>query len=879
MLGVFRVFLRRLLGRDRFERELADELQFHLETRVEDLVRRGLDPDEARWRARLEFGGVEQYKERLRAARPGALLDSLAQDVRLSVRRLRREPTFALAVAVTLSLGIGASTAVFGVVSTTLLSRIPFAEPDRLVVGRTTRAGVGAGFVSGLDYFDYREFSRSFDGLAAFYAFPASMAVTGVEEPWVVEAGYVTWNLFRTLRVDPVAGRHFLPGEEAQADARVAMISFGLWQRRFGGAADVLGRTMVLDGTLHTIVAVLPRDFRFFWDADVWRLAIRPGEGRKRHMYHLVGRLKPGIAMALAQRDVDAVSRALEQAYPNSNKGKGLRLVSLQEYLGGNVRAGLLLPAAATACLLLIACANVAGLLLARGQRRVSEVAMRSALGASRWRLVRQTLTESVVLTLPAGLLGIGVAYVLQSLLLRLLLRVLPMGTLRVSEPVVDGLVLLFAFVTAVATGLLVGVVPALRGVTASLSAHLGTGRQLSERAYSARLRSGLVVVQIAISIVLLVGSGLLVHSLFRLSAVDLGFSSERVLTARIQIQATAYRDRASRQAFFSSVLQEVSVLPGVRVAGAVGELPIVDPGNIFPTRAADRLLAGGERGERTLIRQVSAGYFATMDMPLVMGRGLSEADRDGTPAVAILSESLARRHFPDRDPLGRGVVLIDDVRETAVPFEVVGVVRDARLSNPRVSADPAMYLSFLQANARALRVVVRTAGDPASLAGPLREIVRRKDANALMTDVQTMDAVVDEAFADFRMVVRYFGLFAGIALLLAAVGLYGALAYHVSQQEHEIGVRLAMGATRAGIVGLVLRRGSWLVVGGVVLGVATAYPGTKLVRSLLFETAPFDPGTYLGAVVVLGLVAATACLVPALRATRVDPAVVLRSE
>jgi putative ABC transport system permease protein len=872
---VVRVFFSRLLRRERFEGELSEELRFHVEARAEDLERTGLSPEEARRRARVELGGVEQCKESLRAERPGAVLDEIAQDVRLSLRRLRREPQFALAVAVTLSLGIGAATAVFGMVSTTLLSRIPYAEPDRLVVGRTTWPDANDGFVSGLDYFDYRESSRSFDDLAGFYAFPMSQTVTGGGDPWAAQSGYVTWNLFRTLRVNPVLGRHFLPEEEALADARVAIISFGLWQRRFGGAPAAVGRTLVLDGVPHTVVGVLPRGFRFVWDAEVWRVAARPGETRDRHNFHLVGRLRPGVSIAQARRDVDAVSRTLQQAYPASNKDKGLGLISLQEYVGGDVRAGLLLPAAATACLLLIACANVAGLLLARGRRRTAEIAMRSALGASRWRLIRQLLTESVVLTLPAGVLGIGVSYALQGLLLHLL----PVATLGVTRPVVDGRVLLFAFAASVATGLVVGVVPSVRGTAVSLSPQLGTGRNLGERARGSRLRGGLVVLQIAITVVLLVGSGLLARSLLRLTGVDLGFSTERVLTARVEIQAPAYPERARRQAFFSSVLQDVRALPGVRSAAAVARLPIKDPGNIWRTRASDRPLGPGENGERTLVRRVSAGYFATMSMPLARGRDFSETDRDGAPAVAVLSQSLARRLYPDLDPLGRSLVMIDNISGTEVPYEVVGVVQDARLSDPRTDGDPAMYLSSLQGGATALTVVIRTAGDPLASAAPVREIVRRLDRNALVTDVLTMNAVVDQAYAGFRRVVRYLGLFALIALLLAAVGLYGALAYHVGQQEHEIGVRLAIGATRADILGMVLRRGARLVLIGLFLGAAVAYPGTRLVQSLLFETAPLDWATYLGAALLLGLVAAAACLLPALRAVRVEPLVVLRSE
>jgi len=721
--------------------------------------------------------------------------------------------------------------------------------------------------------------------------------VTGVGEPWEVQTAFVTWNLLRTLRVAPVLGRSFLPSEEARADAGVVLIGFAVWQSRFASARDVVGRTLMLDGAPQTIVGVLPRGLRFAGvgrrggggpvstrpgearasGAEIWRVVARPGEARHLHNYHLVGRLRPGVSLAQAQRDVDAISRTLEREYPDSNTGKGLRLTSLQEYVGGDVRAGIVVPAAATACLLLIACANVAGLMLARGQRKIGEVAMRAALGASRMRLVRQHLTESVVLTLPAGVLGVAIAYLLQGLLFHLL----PVEALGVTGPTVDGLLLVFALGLSIVTGLLVGVVPAIRGTGTTLSPHIGTGRQAGERRKGARLRGALVVAQIAVSAVLLVGAGLLARSLVRLTAVDFGFTSDRLLAARVDIQAPAYPDRARRQAFYSAILDEVAALPGVTSVGATTHLPILDPGNTWRIRTPDRPAGSDRDMEPVRLRRVSPGYFSTMGMGLVGGRDISDADRDTSPAVAIVSEAFARRLYPGRDPIGRVALLQDNLSRPPkeIPYEIVGVVRSARLANPRDEADPAMYLSIFQASPRSLRLVIRTSGDPSAVAAPLRRIVARHDRNALVTGVQTMEAVVDGAFTDFRRVAGYLALFAGVALLLAAVGLYGALAYHVSQQQHEIGVRLALGAHRGSVLGMVLRRGATLVATGLVIGLAAARPGTRLVGNLLFETAPIDPATYTGAVVALGLVAGVACLVPALRAVRVDPAVVLRSE
>ena len=611
--------------------------------------------------------------------------------------------------------------------------------------------------------------------------------------------------------------------------------------------------------------------------AEIWRVVARPAEARHLHNYHLVGRLRPGVSLEQAQRDVDGISKTLERDYPDSNTGKGLRLTSLQQYLGGDVRAGILMPAAATACLLLIACANVAGLMLARGQRRMGEVAMRAALGASRMRLVRQHLTESVVLTLPAGALGVAVAYVLQGLLFHLL----PVEALGVARPTVDGLLLIFALGMSIVTGLLVGVVPAIRGTGASLSPHIGTGRQAGERRQGARLRGALVVAQIAVSAVLLVGAGLVARSLARLTAVDFGFTSDRLLSARVDIQAPAYPDRARRQAFYSAVLDEVAALPGVTSVGATTQLPILDPGNTWRIRTPDQPAGSDRDMEPVRLRRVSPGYFATMGMRLLGGRDISAADRDGAPAVAVVSESLARTLYPGRDPIGRVALLQDNLSRPPkeVPYEIVGVVRSARLANPRDEADPALYLSIFQASPRSLRLVVRTSGDPSAVAAPLRRIVARHDRNALVTDVQTMDAVVDRGVRRLPSGGRVPGAVrgrrapaggrrplrgAGLPREPAAARDWGAAGDGREPRERP----RAGGAARRGARGGRPRRRP----GG-------GAPGDAAGRQPPVRDRAARPGHLRGRRRGARLVAAVACLVPALRAVRVDPAVVLRSE
>jgi len=867
---------RSLFRSSKVEKELHEEIRFHLENQIEEHIAQGMSPQEARYEALRELGGVEQHKEECRDMRRLNFIEDLLQDLGYSIRKLRRETGFAMTVALTLSIGIGATTAVLSTINMALVRRIQAAEPDRLIIGLRTRNGTALGLVAGFDYLDYRQLSRWFDGLAAFT--PAGQqTVTGGSEPWVAEAFRVTSDLFRVLRVNPVAGRQFYSEEEARGGARVVLISWALWQNRFAGSSTTIGSTVNLDGLPHTIVGVMPRGFRFFYDADFWMLVDWTrspyATNRNYHNYHVIGRLKSGVSIQQAQQDVDVISRGLEQQYPASNKGNGLRLVDLQEYMVRDVRTGLLLPSAVTMCLLLIACANVAGLLLARGQRRVSEMALRSALGASRPRLVRQLLTESATLTLPAGLLGVGFAYVFQGLLLRLL----PMDRLGIHQPVIDSAVLLFALLVSMVTGLVVGIAPAIRGAAVALSPRLATGKQVVEGTGSSRLRSALVVTQVAISVVLLIGSGLLVRSLALLSRVNLGLDPGNVLTARIQIPGQDRSKREQVNRFFTSVLEEIESLPGVESASLVNKLPIVDPGEDWEIRRAGRP-HGSEDDYPAFARWVSARYFWTMRIPLIKGRDISKTDIVGTPRVMVISRSLARTLFGDRDPVGE-MVEVHLIDSPYVRYEVIGVVGDVRLNDFRREGDPAMYLAAAQRGGNEMRLAVRTTGDPSSLAELIRQRVRQRDRNVLLADMAIMDSVLDDALGPFRAVIRYLGLFSGIGLLLTAVGLYGALAYHVSQREHEVGVRLAIGATPASVLQLVLRRGLLLVGIGLLLGVAGARPGTTLIQQLLYNIEPLDLSTYVGAMLFIGVVATAACLLPAWRATRVNPIEVLRSE
>ena len=798
-------------------------------------------------------------------------IEALRQDIRYTFRTLWQNKGFAFVAIVILAVGIGANTALFSTVNTVLLRQLPYPEPDRLVVGLKTVKGELDGAVSRVDYFDYREQSRSFVDLAALVDSTIQNTVTGGDAPELAHTGFVTWNLFRTLRVNPVVGRHFLPEEEG-GGAGVVMLSYAFWQHRFGGSPEAIGSILHLEGSPFTVVGVMPRGFRFQFDADLWRLVDRDGPfdaKRNSHSHVLVGRLIPEVSISQAQSEVDAISAGLEQQYPDMNKGKGLRLGGLHEFMVSEVRLSLLLLMATTVLVLAIACGNVAGLLLARGQRRLSEIAMRTALGAPKKRLVRQFLTESMILTGLSGLAGIGVAYLLQHLVLRLL----PMGQLGIDRPGIDIRALLFTLSASLLTGLIIGVVPAIRSTSVDPAQQLRTGTHASEGLHGTRLRSGLVVLQVAFSVVLLIGSGLLIRSLMQLSTVELGFDPEQVLTGQVKIQESDYSTPEERNHFFTSLLAEIETLPGVVSATMINKLPILDRWQNWSVRPADQPPPVGPGGYSAMARWVSPKYFETMRIPLLEGRDISATDVPDSPKVMVVSESVARTLFPGQDAIGRMVSIGSST------FELIGVVGDARVNTLRGKPDPTMYMASAQMRAARMRIAVRSSGDPNLLLGPIQQVLRQKDANVLYAEPMTMAAILDNALGEYRIVILSLSIFALVALVLTAIGLYGVLAYHVSQHTNEFGIRLAMGASNATLLNMILRKGMVLVGVGLLLGVAGAYSGTLLIGQLLFETQPFDPATYLSVALSFGFVAALACVLPAWRATRISLVEVLRSE
>jgi len=856
---------------DELEREMDEELESYLSMVVDEKVQGGMSADDARREALMELGGTEQVKTEVRQSRHGATMDSFVWDLRHALRLMLKTPGFTAVVVLTLALGIGANTALFSTVNAALIRDIPFDEPHRLVAGEKTTDGVPNGSVSRLDYFDLRDAATSFEGLAAYV--PHRVTVTGEAAPEVVGLMFATWNLFSVLRVDPVAGRGFLPEDELEGGSSV-LISHALWQRRFGGAPGAIGRTVFVDGEPRTVIGVVPAGFRFMNDTDLW-VPVERGDffidrQRDSHSLRLVGRLAPGATLAQARSEADAISQRLEQQYPDSNSGKGFFLDDLQRQMVGDARSSLMLLMATTAMVLLIACGNVAGLLLARSQGRLPEMAMRTALGAPRKRLIRQLMTESILMTLVAGIAGVGLAVLFQ----RLLLQLLPLGKPGLPEPTLDSTVLIFTVVVSVLAGLAVGVVPAFRATPRQPWEQLKTTSRVSGGRRSTRMRSLLVVTQVAVSVVLLIGSGLLIRTMTQLTAVDLGFDPERLLAGTVGIRGSVYPTPDERSAFFATLMERIEALPGVERASGISKLPIASPSMDWLVWPEGQPKPGYGEGLYALTRFAMPGYFETMGIPILEGRGIEDIDTPDAGRVVVISEAVAEGLFPGRDPIGRHLNL-----DWHDPYEVVGVVANAQLDGVRADFPEAVYMSSAQAGATSMWLTVRTESDPLLVADPIRDILREMDADVVFSRPRSMTTIVENDLSGLHTVTTALGLLAGIALLLTAIGLYGVLAYHVNQRIGEFGIRIAIGASAGKLLTLVVDRGLRMVGAGLVLGVTLSLFGTRLVQDLLFETDPLDPLTYAAAVVFLGAVGLAACVLPAWRAMHVNPVEVLRKE
>jgi putative ABC transport system permease protein len=808
--------------------------------------------------------------------RRSGIMGTFMQDVRYAIRTLRKSPGFTLAAVATIALGIGANTAIFSTVNAVVLRPLPFGDPERLVWAWSTNEATNTTSSSAHDYIDYREQSDVFASLGTVLVFQPGMTVTGGPEPERVVGTVTSVNLFATLGVDPQIGRHFAPEEGELGTTPVVLVGHGYWQRRFGGAANVVGNTLTVDGTPYEIIGVMPSGFDFPGDVELWfpmRMGGEYANDRRWHNFNIIGRLAEGVTLERAQAAVDVVARRLEEAYPVSNENWGLRLVSLHDQLVGGVRQALFILMGAVGLVLLIACGNVASLLLARGTARQSEIAMRSALGAVRSRLVRQLLTESTLIAVMGGAAGL----VLAELGLMAFRTMGPANLPRLETVAIDGAALVFTLMVSVLTGVVFGVAPAMKSTGLDLAQTLNAGRRSTAGGGGIRLQNGLVVAEVALSSMLLIGASLLIQSFLRLRNVDPGFDPASVLTAEVQLPVAEYGESEQRVAFYEQLLERVRGFPGVTAAGAIDQLPMGSGGTWNYAYAADRPPATAADRLRAQRRFATPEYFSTLGIPLVAGRTFNSGDRFGTTPVVIINQQMAEQFFPGENPLGQQAVIA-----FGEPYymEVIGVAGDVRQFGLGSAVRSVMYLPHQQtAWGGAMQLVIRTDGDPLALAGALRNAVWEMDSNLPVSDLGTMEGRVAASMAQPKFRTILLGLFAGVALFLAALGLYGVLAYFVSRRIHEMGIRTALGASRGNVLGLVLRRGMMMAGAGLGLGLLGGVAATRVLQSLLFGVEPTDPLTFALVAVSLSVVAVAACVIPARRATRVDLLTVLRTE
>jgi putative ABC transport system permease protein len=809
-------------------------------------------------------------------------MDRLLQNLRYAVRTLRKAPGFTALVVLTLALGIGANTAIFSVVNALLLRPLPYQEPDRLVRLYETfplASGEGQGSVSVPNFLDWREQTRTFDGLAAYS--DGDVNLQGVDRPERLSSVTATANLFSLLGARPRLGRTFVPTDDEPGAPPVVVLSEGLWEQRFGGDPGVLGETILLDGQAHTVVGVMPERFRFPAGAartDVWlplKFTPSQAENRGSHWMAVLGRLRPGATLEAAGAEMSQIAARIEEQYPDQQEGRGIKLVPLRETVVGKVRPALLVLLGAAGLVLLIACANAANLLLARSAARRREIAIRTALGAGRGRVIGQFLTEALLLALAGAVLGLALAAAGIRVLVGLAGPSLP----RAGEIGFDAGVVAFLVLVTGLTAVGFGLAPALQASGIRLHEDLkeGSGKASAGRS-GQRFRSALVVSQIALSLVLLIGAGLLMKTFVALLSTETGMQTENVLTMNVSIPAQRYPDATATARFFDPVLEQVRSLPEVAAAGWTTHLPLQAWGLNGPFTIEGRPApATAAESPRAEFRGVSSGYFAALNIPLLRGRGITAQDAGDAPPVLVVNQTLAERYFPDGDPIGQRILLWDGF---AIPIAgVVGDVRQAELTREPLAELYAPHSLMVQFGLTDMTLVVSTRIPSTTIAAAAQRAIEAVDPEQPVYNVQTMEQVVANSVSDRRLYLWLLGTFAAVALALAIAGIYGVIAYAVTQRTREFGIRIALGAQTASVLGLVLRHGAKLAVLGLLIGLPAAFALTRVLGSLLYGVSATDPVTFISVALLLISVALLASYLPAHRATRVNPTVALRAE
>jgi predicted permease len=874
------------------ERELAREIESHLALLQEEFERRGLSAEEAKQAGRRAYGGIEQAKELHREARSFIWIEHLAKDVRYGARNLLRTPGFTAVAVIALALGIGANTAIFSVVNAVLLRPLAYKDADRLVTLLHNRTDP----VATANYLDWRDQSHSFEGMGAADYWSPNLINTDPTESSPAEHLYglkVTQSLLPLLGIEPLRGRLFVKGEDQEGSEHEVILSYRLWQRRFHGDPKVLGKPITLNGETYAVVGVMPAAFQFapFWatHAELWAPDAFGNGIHDRDSNHLrvFARLKRDVTLEQARADIAAVTSRLEKQYPGSNRG--VAVTPLKENVVGKIKTPLLILLGAVGFVLLIACANVAHMLLARTSDRQKEIAVRVALGAGRARVVAQFLTENLLLSAIGALAGLLLALAGTKALIALSPAYIP----RVEMVAIDGRVVLFLLGVTVLTAVVFGLMPALRAAAGHPSDALKEGgRGDSDGISRRRLRSFLVASEFALAFMLLIGAGLTIRSFLSLESVDPGFNPHNVLSMVVSVAGTNEAKPHQRGIFYRQLLQKIRTLPGVNSAGAINHLPLAGDtwGLSFAIEGRPKPRAGEE--PVAVYRIVMPGYFETMRLPLRRGRSISYSDDARTPDVAIINQRAANQYWPGEDPIGKRITFDTDKGNASDWVTIIGVVKNAKQEDWAAEPDSEVYLPALQsrnflgedkspvaAHMMYITLVVRAAGDASEIASAVKQAVWSFDRNLPISDVLTMDRVVADATAEPRFEMLLLGIFAGVALLLAAVGIYGVMSYSVSRRTREIGIRLSLGASRAEVLGMVLRQGMIQALMGTVVGVGGAVMLSKLMTGMLYGVRPTDPATFGGVAMVLGLAALLATCVPARKAACIEPMMALRNE
>jgi putative ABC transport system permease protein len=882
-LNLFRQ-LKRFFRREKWDEERSRELQTYLETEITENIARGMSSIDARDAARRKLGNITQVREEIYHMNSLGFLETLFQDARFALRMLRKNPGFTCIAVLTLALGIGANTAIFSVVYAVLLQPLPYIDSSRLVMVNETTPRVGDVSVSYPNFLDWRDRSKTISQWAA--ACQVSFSLSGVSRPENINGDAVSPNFLSMLGMHPFLGRDFYSAEENPGTPPVLLLSYSLWQSHLGADPNVVGETITLDGRSFTIIGVLPPNYRSPDKTDVllpigvWAADDSGSKERAdRGDMIVIGRLAPNVNLEMARDEMVGIAARLAKEYPDSNDQFGVKVKPIRDSFVGEMRPAILVLSGAVMFVLLIACANVANLFLVRGAGRTREIALRIAFGASRGRIVRQMLTESFVLALFGGAIGLALAI----LGIGGMSKLIPQDMLMGATMNLNGVVLLFTAGVAVLAAFIFGLAPAAHLANPNVQSELKEGgRTASSSTGQKRLRGILAVSEVALALVLLTGAGLMMKSLYRLLSVDPGFHADRVLKMEMDLRTQQYEKDPAIRAFWQRVLDGVRALPGVEGASVGTHVPLTDSHGRTDITVEGMVEPAPGSYPHPDYHAVSPGYTGTLGISLVRGRAFTNADVEGAQLVGLVNSTLAKKLFPDADPIGKRFKfgrMTEKDKSKWKWITIVGVVGDTKLYGLANPARLEVYVSCLQYPSDGMNLVVRSGVDPAAMTSAIRGVVASIDKDQPIFDISTMNEVVTKSVSNRRITLVLLGLFSALALILSTIGIYGVISYSVAQRTHEIGIRMALGAHQSDVLRMVLGQGAKIALIGIGIGIVAAFGLTRLMASLLFSVSAFDPITFAGVAITLTIVALAACYIPARRATRVDPMVALRYE